>query len=155
MKMLLTIAFVVGLITSHTQGQCGCVPASDDATTRWGGNESVLVKEEKVFRRISGTVTFQDNDPASGALVEVYTHPEYLLLNYHESKKNKKEQRRVAACITGKDGKFGFGFIEGGKYEVRVSQGSGINVTRIYVEVDPYGKESTEEELAAPLTLGT
>jgi protocatechuate 3,4-dioxygenase beta subunit len=155
MKQFLIVAFVVGMIIFYPWGHCGCVPASENEATRWGGNEDIVVKEEKVYRQLNGAVTFQDEEPASGALVEVYTHPEYLLMSYAEREKEKKKQRRVAACITGEDGKFCFGSIEGGKYELRVSQGSGMNVTHIYVEVDPYSGVSTEDELTAVLKPGT
>jgi hypothetical protein len=113
------------------------------------------VKEDKTYRYLSGTIKFPNDEIASDALVEVYTHPEYLLLKYPESEEKKKKQRRIAACVTGEDGKFCFGFIEAGKYELRVSQGSGFNVTHIYVEVDPSGRESTEAGIEVELSLGT
>jgi hypothetical protein len=154
MKALLASIIFISLLASNPQGNCRCVPATDDDTTRWGGNEYIIVKEEKVYRYLSGTVNFQNDDPVSDALVEVYTHPEYLLLEYSEGAKKKKKQRRIAACVTGEDGKFCFGFLPPGKYEMRVSQGSGINVTHIYVEADPYNQDSTDMEINVVLTVG-
>ena len=155
MKLFLASLIFISLLTFQPQGSCRCVPATDDDLTRWGGNESIIVKEEKVHRHLSGIVTLGGDNPISDALVEVYTHPEYLLLDYPERESKKKKQRRVAACVTEEDGKFCFGFIAPGKYEVRVSLESGINVTHIYVEVDPYSSESIETDIEAVLTPGT
>ena len=154
--ILASILFIsAGLGSPGPQLSCTCTPAAADDLTRWGGNELVIVKEKKVYKELSGTVSYGTGHTVKDALVEVYTDPEYLLLEYPESQKAKKKQRRMAACVTGEDGKFCFGFIEPGKYEVRVSLDPGVNVTHIYVEVDPYGGESPDEGLNAPLTLGT
>lgn len=156
MKLLMASIIVSGLITFQPQEGCRCVPATKDETTRWGGNQSIVIKEEKVYKRLFGTVTYAlvDEPPISDALVEVYTQPDNLLSSATESEK-KKKQRRIAACVTGEDGKFCFGFIKAGKYEMRVSLGSGVNVTHIYVEVDPYALEGTDEEISATLSPGT
>lgn len=154
MKLLLALTILAGLMAFSSQGNCGCTPASDEETTRWGGNGEPIAKEDKVHRYLSGVVSFGDGEPVSDALVEVYTNPEYLLLDYPEREKQRKEQERIAACVTGKSGKFCFGFIQAGKYELRVSKDEGINVTHIYVDVDPYDKESTDEEISAILTPG-
>ena len=156
MKLLLASIIFISLIAPYPHSNCGCMPAAKDEMTRWGGNETITIKEDKVHKQIFGTVNlFTSDNPTSGALVEVYTHPDYLFLEYPDSEKEAKKQRRVAACITGEDGKFCFGFIKPGKYEVRVSKESGINVTHIYVEVNPYSDESVDTEMDATLTPGT
>jgi hypothetical protein len=140
---------------ARARAECRCAPAADDDVTRWGGNEVVVGKAEKSYKRLSGEVTYGTTESASGALVELYTHPEHLFLKYPENVKKRKRQRRVAACVTGEDGRYCLGFIEAGKYELRVSKGPGFNVTQMYVEVDPLGVESAEEEFDLVLTPGT
>ncbi len=155
LKAFLIAALFAALFAARPQGDCRCAPAAESDVTRWGGNEEVVGREEKTYRRLAGGVRYATDEAVSGALVEVYTHPEYLLLKYPENAKKRKRQRRVAACVTGEDGKFCFGFVGAGKYEVRVSKDGGFNVTHIYVEVDPFGVESVEDELDAVLTPGT
>lgn len=145
MKLLFAFFFTI-LTAFPPQDNCGCMPAAKNEITRWGGNETITVEEEKIHKRIFGTVELENGDPAADVLVEVYTRP--------EEEKEEAKQRRIAACITGGNGKFCFGFTKPGKYEIRLSKDSGFNVTHVSVEVNPYGDESTDTEIAAPLTLG-
>lgn len=132
---------------------CHCKHAGRHETTRWGGNEAVLIVEEAPQRLIRGTVTFNHPDePQEDALVEIFTHGEYLLKEGPPDP-NAAPQKRIAACVTGPDGKFCFAGLNAGVYELRSSIGSGINVTHVYVKVDPKSKVS--KELVVTNTVGT
>jgi hypothetical protein len=63
------------------------------------------------------------------------------------------EQKRIAGCRTGKDGKFSFENLPAGKYELRLSNNPGFNVTQVYVIVKPNSGRKRELELT--LTVGT
>ena len=89
--------------------------------------------------------------PLAGALVEVFTHPEYLLSNDSYSR-GKPEQRRVAACMTGTDGKFCFRGLPAGKYELRSSSNDryGWNASQVYVVVDHEEGKDKSHRLHGP-----
>src|SRR5271163_1400218 len=130
---------------------CGCHNASADETTRSGGNIFIVEVEKAPRRTIAGTVSIGgDSGPLENALVEIFDNPNYLL-DESNGHKNPK-QKRIAACVTGKDGKFCFSLPDG-KYELRASLSVGINVTHIYVVVDL--RKGKYLPLHVQLTLGT
>jgi hypothetical protein len=114
--------------------------------------------EKEPYRELRGrVVVFATGKPLAGALVEVFTHPEYLLSN-DSCARGKPEQRRIAACLTGNDGKFCFHFrrLRSGKYELRSSSSdtyTGWNASQVYVIVD--GHKGKSKELRVVMTLGT
>jgi protocatechuate 3,4-dioxygenase beta subunit len=94
-----------------------------------------------------------DGKPLAGALVEVFTKPEYLLSDKTYDR-GKPEQRRIAACRTNIDGKFCFLALKSGKYELRSSSNgaTGWNVSQIYVVVD--AQKGLTKGLRVKMTLG-
>ena len=93
--------------------------------------------------------------PLEGALVEVFTHPEYLLIETPIDKRGRPNQRRVAACRTGADGKFCFAGLPAGKYELRSSSedtATGWNASQVYVILNPRSRR--KKELIVEMTLG-
>ena len=115
---------------------------------------SVVVVDEKHYRQIRGVVRIElSEEPIKGALVEIFTHPEQLLQNPSSGNEVKLKQRRIAACRTGVDGKFCFRDVGPGKYELRSSIGPGMNVTSVYVIVDP--TEGNQEEINVDMHVGT
>ena len=121
----------------------------------WGGNQRVVVADEIPCKEIRGTVYEETGQPANGALVEIFTHPEYLLQVRSIGIKNEDEpqQRRIATCRTGPDGKFCFRNLAAGKYELRSSIDSGWDVTSIYVVVDP--SKGKQKVMRVDMHLGT
>lgn len=95
------------------------------------------------------------------ALVEIFDKPDYLLCEWRPGNPNRctadapAGQRRVAACKTGKDGRFCFSDIPAGSYEVRVSKGSGWNVAKVYVVVEPKGRGSKSGGIVVEMEVGT
>lgn len=133
---------------------CECKQASANELTRTGGNEQVTIIERKVFKIIHGTIETYSNSQIE-TLIEVFDNPEHLRLNYPESVTQRKPQKRIAACKSGKDGSFCFDEIPPGKYELRLSIGPEWNVTSVYIVVNPRNKNSTGEKLSVPMKLGT
>jgi len=94
-----------------------------------------------------------DGRPLEHALVEVFDHPEYLLDQSSSFKRDHPEQKRVAACRTGADGKFCLRNLPPGKYELRSSLSSGWDVTHVYVVLDK--KAGQGKALHVRMELGT
>ena len=131
-----------------------CAPPKADETTHWVGNLQVVNVEKKSFRELRGTVITPNGEPLENALVEVFTNPEYLLIEEPTDKRGTSEQKRVAACRTKSDGKFSFPDLPAGKYELRSSSedsATGWNVTQIYVVVKSNGKK---KEMRVEMSLG-
>jgi hypothetical protein len=148
-----TALFACLLVAPSVLADCKCGPPDKGETTRWGGNEMVVVKEENSFRNLDGTVQMSGDRPLENALVEIFDHPDYLLDTSHSRSEGPPEQKRLAACRTAKDGKFCFRNLPSGKYELRSSMGSGWNVTHVYVVLDGQSKRSGK--LKVLMLLGT
>lgn len=97
----------------------------------------------------------QDGTPLNNALVEVFNKPEYLLVEQPVNKRGRSNQRRVAVCRTGLDGRFCFFGLPAGKYELRSSSddtGTGWNASQVYVIVNP--RTRRKKQLNVEMTLG-
>jgi len=136
-------------------GNCHCNPPKKDETTHWVGNQVVVFVEKDAHRGLHGVIVSQNGKPLAGALVEVFTEPDYLLSEKTYDRGN-PGQRRVVACRTGLDGKFCFSNLASGKYEVRSSSedtSTGWNTTQVYVVVDR--DKGTGKRLRIEMILGT
>lgn len=160
MKRLAAVLVLISTSALHAGGR-GCRCSRSDESTRRGGNEWVVIAQRRAYREMSGKVASPDGGGMGGALVEVFDRPEYLLCEWEPGKPNDctteppAKQRRLAACVTGDDGRFCFENLAPGRYELRVSYGSGWNVTHVYVVVDPKGRASSSRYITVGLTLGT
>jgi protocatechuate 3,4-dioxygenase beta subunit len=132
---------------------CKCNRPERGETTHWGGNQVVVFVEEKSYRKIQGTIEMNDGRPLENALVEVFDHPEYLLEQSSSFKKDHPEQRKLAVCRTGADGKFCFRHLRSGKYELRSSIDSGWDVTHVYIVLDK--KSGQDKAVHVQMELGT
>src|ERR1051326_1430459 len=149
MKKLVLLLILISSVAAPSSGKgCGCASATGE-TTRWGGNETILIKPRGTFEFVGGKVLMGD-EPMDDALVEVFDKPDYLLCDWtaEDGNPNKcsndppADQRRIAACVTGKDGKFCFDNIPSGKYELRVSKDIGWDVSHYVIVVKPESRWS-------------
>src|SRR5262249_42143104 len=132
---------------------CKCSQPLPSDKTHWG-QENVIIKEDRVFKALHGKiVSFADNEPLRRVLVEVYDHPEGLLLGWKDREAGKAKQRRIAACITGEDGEFCFSNIPPGQYELCCSKPSEWNCTSVYVVVAPEKSGSVRSEIVILMHL--
>jgi len=118
---------------------CTCIKPEPGETTHWGGNEEVVIIEKEAYSALRGAVFTGGDTPLAGALVELFTHPEYLL-SAPGVPRGRPEQKRVAACRTGRSGRFCFTNIPAGRYELRSSSSdryTGWDVSQVYVILDP------------------
>jgi Carboxypeptidase regulatory-like domain len=147
------LLMLLSLLAPPLSSGCRCNPPSGHETTHWVGNMATVFVEKQPRRSLRGRVMFADGKPLGGALVEVFTNPEYLLSN-HSYSRGRPGQRRVAACRAAADGKFCFHDLPSGKYELRTSSDDyrGWNVTQVYVVV---GQENgAVKDLKVMMTLG-
>ena len=134
--------------------KCKCSPPGADETTHWGGNQAIVIKESKIYSSFRGVVQDATGKPFLNVLVEVFDHPDHLLLEHPLNEKEKAKQRRIAACKTGDDGKFCFVKIPKGKYEIRTSIDSGWNVTHVWVRLNPSHRRSGISRIEIQMHLG-
>lgn len=155
MRRAVTILFL-SVLAFSVEGaqQCKCVRARRNDTTRYSGNLESIYRETKPLRLLRGKVYDPLGEAMPGALVEVFDSADHLLYDYPEREARRKPQRRVAACVTDKSGRFCLGDLPSGKYELRVSKGSGWNVTQVYVVVSRRGRSATNRELKVEMSLG-
>jgi protocatechuate 3,4-dioxygenase beta subunit len=134
---------------------CRCRPAKSGESTHWVGDLQMVFVERGAYRQLRGIVRDPNGNPVKDALLEVFTGPEYLLIDKPIDKRGRSNQRRVAACRTSADGRFCFVGLPAGKYEMRSSSddtATGWNVSQVYVVVSARGYR--KKELVVEMTLG-
>ena len=156
--LMVAIATSFGLSAAVTKPGCECKSVGSSAVTRSGGNEWVAYRQKGVFKTIRGQLDMPLPELNDDVLVEVFDQPDYLVCEWRDKNPNNctttppDNQRRIAACVTGKDGTFCFSNLPAGKYEVRLSKGIEWSPTHVLVQVDPKGGSSTPIEVR--LNLG-
>lgn len=140
------------LIVASIQVMAHCRKAKSDDVPH-GAN--VLIRlDDQAVSAIRGEVSGPDQWPAGDIVVEIFA---YAGGDSYQDIKNTVAQRRIAACITGEDGKFSFPHIKGGKYLLRAGtrDNRGIDETHIILIVDPHLKKDNGKGLRIPLYVGT
>ena len=142
------------LYPSYANDNCRCIPTNTDEKTHYGGNMAIVFKERKVYKTLHGVVN-NVGKPISNVLVELFDHPDHLLLDYPRNIEEKAKQHRISACKTANDGKFCFSNIPPGIYEIRASMGVGWNVTSVWVCFAPRKWNGKKSEIIIPMEVGT
>lgn len=144
MKMLMLVLGILGSATG-LYGFPQCTSAPETLHTSWG-HIPVVIKTEKPVKTVRGiVVVFPTEDrPVDGVLVEIFDHAEQV---HAVPGPQRRGQRRLAACVAGKDGRFSFD-LPPGKYELRCSK-EGWNPTSLVVEVRKTG--GSDKQLKVPL----
>ena len=153
MRKTFLVAMFVLFAGSTLRSDCKCSHPDKTETTRWGGNEMIVVVKKEPVKQLRGKIKGQDGSPIEGALVEVFTHPEYLLSDLPNARRDQPEQQRVATCLTRADGKFCIRHLPPGTYELRSSLSSGWNVTHVHVTID--FEKGRSEQVLVTMRIGT
>ena len=148
----LTVLFFC-LTTPLLAQRCRCIQPAPGETTRAGANEEIVMVDKKKYRMLHGVV--RNDEVLAGVLVEVFDHPEHLLLSYPANEQRKQKQRRIAACVTGADGSFCFRGIPAGKYELLLSKDGGWKRSHVVVVVAPGNRKGSKSALALSMQVGT
>ena len=108
--------------------------------------------EKGSFRKLEGIVQISDAMP-----LETHSWRCLIILNTGWNPathlRRKPKQHRLSACITSKDGRFCFSDLPDGKYELRSSLGTGIDVTHVIVVVKK--KAGKTKTLEVEMHVGT
>jgi protocatechuate 3,4-dioxygenase beta subunit len=142
MKLLAVVLLFANLGVFARQSGCECKKAKEDQTTY--GSSTHVTLDERTVKQIEGQVNSYGR-PIEGVLVEVFTHPD-LTAN------GKQRQKRVAACLTGKDGQFCFSGIRAGKYELKISKPEWEFASGILM-VNPKKRHDAEDRIIVHLAL--
>jgi hypothetical protein len=141
---------VIFLLASVEVSLAQCRKAHDDEISH-GANELVQLRSRTVSH-VHGTVRFPRDEPAKDIVVEIFRFEG----DEHEYGDLRKamEHKRVAACVTGNDGKFDFPGLKPGKYLLRagIIRSGGINETEMVVVIK---SGAGKDELNIRLSLGT
>jgi hypothetical protein len=154
MNSLFLALLLVCSANTIASGECKCVRAKPSETTRWGGNIHIVVQESESYPSMRGVVLDHNGTRLRDVLVEVFDHPEGLLLPYPQNREAELKQQRIAACKTGEAGRFCFPGLAHGKYELRCSFGPGWDVTSVYVVIAPHHGRVVKKELKVQMHLG-
>jgi hypothetical protein len=152
LKSLVFLAPSLLVATTFALADCKCSPAPAAETTHYGGNETILFVESTPRSIVEGTVASAVGK-VGGALVELFDHGEYLTQDRSHQTEDHPKQTRIAICTTGTDGKFCFPHLPAGHYEIRVSIGSGWDVSSMSVIVDP--QKGKRKPLKIEMVIGT
>jgi hypothetical protein len=150
MRFFLIPSYIVSLSISCLAQECVFPSASTDESTRAGANMLVTNVEKKSVRVLSGLVEDANGKPISGALIEVFDNPSWIINDAWWPEGN---QKRMIGCETTEAGLFTIKGLEKGAYEIRVSVGPGYNVSHVYVRVDP--KRGKRKSLRVTVEVGT
>lgn len=136
---------LVVLASRAASSHCACEKVQPSETTHWGGNMRIEMVEDRPLRDLHGVV--QLGEKPIGALVEVFANPDKASSTQEDS------LRRMAACRTKSDGAFCFPKLAPGRYQLRCSVDTGIDVTFVNVLIDPV--KGKDKKLRVSMELGT
>ncbi len=122
-RKIVCFCWIAVSILSHAQ----CKPAQSKDVPH-GANTLIELKEQRLSQ-IFGTVRFPQGEVADDIVVEVYRHAET------ESLQEARQQARLAACVTGDDGRFSFAGLKPGTYFVLAGTRRDAGVNEIYLLV--------------------
>jgi hypothetical protein len=97
----------------------------------------IVMVEHRSHRRLSGVVENGTGTRFESVLVEVFDHPEVYDDKVQIKPGHEIVQHRLAACVTGRDGRFCFNHIRSGRYELRASADASWNQTHLLVTLAP------------------
>ena len=129
----------------HGQSICRCKAATKSDTTRQGANEEITIVESKPRTSVFGQVSDANGSALEKVLVEVFA----------SSRMKGVQKKRIAACFTDYKGRFCFGTIPDGKYEVLYSLDGGWKHTSLTVVVAPKSGKSINAKIKIHMQVGT
>ncbi len=148
---LCSVLFCVVSFAQVLEAQC---KKPKDNEVPHGANEFILLADQ-VVERIQGRVFFPNSEPMEDIVLEVYRYNGGN--SYQEISQVVQGQKRVAACLTGADGKFSFTRLRAGNYLLRAGtrHTKGFNEVYAILTLKPGRKTSAGKGLEIVLWPGT
>ena len=147
----LALLLFIALACVAASAQCRALSPASAEGTRRGANIPFTESLPKTYKSIHGSALQIHGKPLRGVFVELFDKPELIK---HGHTKSPAEQRRVAACETHRDGKFGFRELPPGEYELRLSIDGQWNVVHLHIKVAPQSRESVSAPIRIIMSLG-
>jgi protocatechuate 3,4-dioxygenase beta subunit len=149
---LLILTLLLGSFPASLGKNCSCLAPEPNEITHRGGNELVSFIEKETYRSVRGVVRDVNGAPLKGVLVELFDRPDWIRKEHSSSP---ADQRRIAGCKTGSDGRFCFENVGAGEYELRGSIDLSWNPSHVLVKVNPNAKRASRKAIALRMTVGT
>ena len=133
---------------------CSYKPA--DAATIYGGNEAIIRWLRSTHARASGRIVVAIGDPVDGALVELFpAKREYCRGRFDRAGEPEfaDSDQRTAATWATSSGEFCLPEVPSGCYEIRASYSVAMDVTHVYLRLDP--KSGNRERVEVQIEPGT
>ena len=145
---LLRTAAFLSCLAPPLFSRAECRKAEDNEIPH-GANELIELKEQKV-QGLFGTILFPTGEPAEDIVVEVYR---WSKKPYTET----VQQQRLAACVTGADGKFSFPELKPGSYLLQAGRRErfGVNIAFLVVDLKGNSGKRKGQGIRIQLKLGT
>lgn len=129
MRRFLIPLFLLALLAAEVSGQSSdCRPATGSDIPH-GANMSVEVHGGTV-NELRGTITDANGAEFSDAVVEVYKVR--AMAANRDAQRAIAGQTRLAACVTGPDGKFNFADLPSGQYVLHVGMRTNMGICDAY-----------------------
>ena len=161
MTKIFAALIIAATLVSIPSGSSKCNCQATTESTRTGANEWVVYREPIVHKKAEGIVELPSPDLQQDLLVEILGQPDYLNCEWRANNPNRCStappvtQRRLAACKTGKDGKFCFDNIPAGSYELRISKDQSWSITHVYLVIDAKDSRASSIPIRVSLKPGT
>lgn len=146
----LALSLACGIFFFSGLCSAGCKHANSNDVPH-GANELIELPEQDLAE-IRGVVSGPgEPQPTRDVVAEVYR---FQGSDNYESLKEATESKRIAACVTGRDGQFSFPYLEPGRYLLRVGMRniSGVNEVYAIVRIQPGARRT---KLSIRLVVGT
>lgn len=143
MKLIGAILLLCSLSYPFASQQCKCGAPEPGATTRKGYFEEIRLEPKTHYRKLAGVVSLSDR-PVDNVLVELFPY----------AKESSIKRARLAACITGSDGRYCFSRVSKGNYELRASKDGGFEITHVYIVVEPGNRRASNTDLGISIEVG-
>ena len=152
MKFLITLTLLLGFLSNFLVKGCSCLPPAPNETTHQGGNELISFIKDKTFKGVQGVVRDENGEPLEGVLVELFDKPDWIR---RQDWSSLGDQRRIAACKTGSDGRFCFENISAGEYELRGRIDIAWNPSHVLLKVNPNSRRASRKAITLQMRVGS
>ena len=148
MRIILLLLLVCSAVSGAPSKKYSCGPAGPTRGLVWGHNHASVDLSTTPIKSLRGIVRALGDQPVDGALVEVLIYSANSSATRTED--DARSRRRLAACVTARDGLFDFD-LPSGSYELLTSKPD-WNSTSVLVTIDK--RRGRQRDIVIPLRIG-